>query len=200
MYASGPRGQALLSVTRDWWSVADCQKLRYENLVCDPLAEFSRLAQALEPAEPEAIRNAVAENAFERLRPRAQNQHYWRGTPGEWKRFLPVLVANEIAAAHWASFEQLDYTCEPDETVTGAQAEMYWLSLEIASLRQELLTARLQLQEQVQRHEEKLSQIEPTRELGPRAIWVARRLHRLAARIPALSAPWAWCRRSFART
>jgi hypothetical protein len=198
-YAAGPRAQALVSVTRDWWSVADCQKLRYEDLVSDPLAEFARLAAILERAEPEAIRAAVTGNSFERLKPRAQNQHYWRGTPGEWRRFLPASLARELVLACTASFELLNYTCEPDETVTGAQADLLWLSLEIAALRQELMTARLQFREQIQRHEEQLTQFEPIRELGPRSIWVARQLNRLAAAIPALSAPLVWCHRSFAR-
>ncbi len=180
-YATGPRARALLSVTRDWWGVPDCRTLHYERLVNDPRAELERLAGTLEPVAPLAIENAVDGNCFERLRPRAQNQHYWQGTPGHWKRMLPAPVAIEIALAHAPSFTLLDYACQPDENLTSAQADIYWLSLEILSLRQELSTARTQFLEATAR------QLEPVCDLGPRAIWVAQRLHSLAASYRA------WC-------
>jgi hypothetical protein len=192
-YASGPRAQALLSVTRDWWRVADCQKLRYEALVADPRAELERLARTLEPAALRAISDAVEENSFERLKPRVQNQHYWRGTPAHWRRFIPAPVARQLALVHASSFELLKYQCEPDDTLTSAQADLYWLSLEILSLRQELSTARTQFLEETG------AQLEPIRDLGPRAIWVAQRLHGVAATCRALYASLARCLRPFAR-
>jgi septal ring factor EnvC (AmiA/AmiB activator) len=83
---------------------------------------------------------------------------------------------------------------------------MYWLSLEILSLREELSITRTQLlettgrlQEVERRLDDAVAQLEPLRELGPRAVWVAQRLHALAVSYPALHSPLARCLRPFTR-
>ncbi len=98
-YALGPRAQALLSITPEWWDHADA-RVRYESLVEEPVAELAGICEALgvpplvEPAE------AVEAVSFARLREEAANQHFWQGRPGLWTELVPTAVALEIAAAY----------------------------------------------------------------------------------------------------
>ncbi|MEX2236928.1 MAG: sulfotransferase domain-containing protein [Dehalococcoidia bacterium] len=56
-----------------------------------------------------------------------ERKHYWQGTPGLWREFLPAESARTIAAAHQQSFECLGYDCDPDPNLTPAEAEANWL-------------------------------------------------------------------------
>jgi hypothetical protein len=196
-YAIGARAQALMSITRDWWRVTECSSLQYESLVSDTANVLGKLTAVLEPTAPAAIAEAIASNTLERLRPRVQNQHYWRGNPGHWQRLLPAPVAREIAAAHIANFELLNYDCDPDVMLTREQSDTNWFEMEISSLRQELSGTRKQLFEVRGRLEETearlrplaemqriVAQLEPLTALRPGAIRVARRLTNLAASHP----------------
>src|SRR5262245_52759985 len=144
-YATGARALALLAISRDWWDVADCCHLHYEAVVDDTARVLGHLTEKLEPATPDAIAEAIASNTLEQLRPRVENQHYWRGSPGHWRRLLPAAVAHDIAAAHVANFELLEYDFEPDAALTREEADTNWFAMEIASLRQELSGTRRQL-------------------------------------------------------
>jgi hypothetical protein len=196
-YATGARALALLAISRDWWHVADCCHLHYETLVDDTALVLGHLTERLEPTPPGAIAEAIASNTLEQLRPRVANQHYWRGSPGHWQRLLPAAVAREIAAAHIANFELLNYDCEPDSTLTREQADTNWFEMEIASLRQELSGTRRQLfgvRGRLEEAEARLqslaeierivAQLEPLTGLRPAAIRVARRLTAVAATHP----------------
>jgi len=211
-YAAGARARALLSISRDWWQTADCCRLQYETLVRDTAKTIEQLSEVLEPATPTAIDEAIASHTLEQLRPRVQNQHYWRGSPGHWQRLLPAAVAREIAAAHIANFEFLNYDCEPDPALTREQADTNWFAMEITALRQELSGTRRQLFEVRGRLEEAearveslldlrriVAQLEPLTGVRPAAIRVARRLTNLAARHPRMYESLARCVRPFLR-
>ncbi len=49
-YATGPRARALLSVSPAWWSAPGSLRVRYEDLVRDPLGRLAKLTRSLEHA------------------------------------------------------------------------------------------------------------------------------------------------------
>lgn len=127
-YATSPRAERLLSVSRQWWGADGVHCLRYEDLVRDPAAELARLGAAVgESAPAETIRQALSANTMESLRPTAPNRHFWRGRPGHWKTLLPAANARRIAAAHQANFDAFGYVCDPDPSLTDDQAYANWL-------------------------------------------------------------------------
>jgi hypothetical protein len=209
-YSAGPRAQALLSISRDWWSVPSCRKLRYETLVSDPQTVLHDLAGSLEQTSADAIRCAVRENTLDCLRSRVQNQHFWHGTPGHWKRLLPAPVARRIADAHKTVFETLEYLCDPDERLTLADADSNWVALEIQTLRQELSRTRTQLLDVAGRLRESEIRLEqaqadvahlaPLCELGPTTLQFAKGLQSAAVRYPRLHSLAAHWLRPFRRT
>lgn len=144
-YATGPRAQALLSTMRDWWRIATCGKLRYEGLVANPDAELHRLAHSRAHASSDVLRAAIHENSLEHLRSRVQNQHFWQGIPGHWKRLLSTIATNRIAQADRTVFETLEYVRDPDDHLTPPDANWSWFALGVQSLRKELSRTRAQL-------------------------------------------------------
>jgi hypothetical protein len=194
-YATGARASALLSISTEWSQVAGCRNIQYERLVADPDGELGRLVSSLEPVSPNTIAAARSGNSLEQLKPRVQNQHYWLGSPGHWKRFIPAPQALAIAEFHRSTFKRHGYSCEPDERLTPIQADLNWFSVEIRSLRQELSRTRSQLFDTNRRLEDAQSRLEdmqshlgPLFELGPKSIQVAQRLHETAANHPRLHA------------
>ena len=47
-YATGKRATALLRVSREWWDVPGCLRVRYEELVADPHTALGRLMDGLD--------------------------------------------------------------------------------------------------------------------------------------------------------
>lgn len=126
-YATGPRSTALLKVSREWWGSAESYKLRYEDLVQNIPSEINKLGEWLGFSLPcSVIATAIAANSIERLRTTSHNEHFWRGQPGHWKKLLPAATAHNIAQAHYASFDELGYVCEPDEHLDNIQALINW--------------------------------------------------------------------------
>jgi hypothetical protein len=126
-YATGPRASSLLSVSREWWQAPGSLQLRYEELVRDPAEALKRLGEAMDcPASGAAIAEAIATNSLDSLRKNSSNQHFWRGRPDHWRRLLTTTEALRIAYAQRASFDELDYECDPDESLSEAQADANW--------------------------------------------------------------------------
>lgn len=125
-YATGPRAQALLSVTPEWWPHADA-RLRYEDLIAHPADGIERIAQGLgaEPLVPPA--DVVAAVRFAELQREASNQHFWQGRVGLWRRLLPTDVARAIAAAQPA-VAALGYEVDADGP-TADEARARWAEL-----------------------------------------------------------------------
>jgi hypothetical protein len=156
---------------------------------------LARLVSGIEPVSAEAIQEARRGNSLESLKPRVQNQHYWLGSPGHWKRCLPAPQAKAIAEFHRSTFKLHDYCCEPDERLTPVQADLNWFAVEICSLRQELSRTRSQLfdanrrlDDEQARSDEMMFHLGPLFGLGPKSIQVARRLHETATNHPRLHA------------
>jgi len=130
-YACSRRAEALLSVSRRWWSMPGALTLAYERLVDDPLAQLARLARGLSAEAQLPFHQAVAGHTMEKLRrqnPDCQ-QHFWQGRPGLWKSLLTADVALEIAAAQWTTFVDLGYECDADRHLHPHQARANWTRL-----------------------------------------------------------------------
>jgi hypothetical protein len=133
-YATSPRAEALLGVSRDWWTVPGACQVRYEDLVADPVGALDRLASELgvEPVVP--FDEAVEAFNIDRLRDARRDQHAWRGDPNLWKMLLPAAEAQQICVAHDEAMRTLGYQCDADATLEPAQADLNWLNAEFATL------------------------------------------------------------------
>jgi hypothetical protein len=157
-YATGPRATALLSVSREWWSLPDCQTLHYESLVTNTIEELKRLTRALGTEPVTSIDAAIEATTIPNLRKLTQNNnHFWQGQANLSRKLFTSAEANTIAAAHAGSFEQFGYTCNPDPELTDVQADANWLNLVWAKLTEELHQLK-QTKQKVAALETKLSE------------------------------------------
>jgi hypothetical protein len=111
-YALGPRAAALLSVTSEWWSAPGTVKVRYEELVTDPGRALKDVMSRCGPTSRE-LGGVLERHTIDRLRPTAQNNHFWKGQPGNWRAHVPMESARRIRAAHTAVFDALGYDLQP---------------------------------------------------------------------------------------
>jgi len=186
-YATGPRGSALLSVSREWWPFLPSRRVRYEDLVADPQGELERLIGALGLAARRPIAEVLAGSDLAGLRHLhpERKHHFWKGRPGLWRSLLPVCEAGKIAEAHAASFRELGYRCDADASLDLRRADANWLQLMRASL-----------VEMDRQREELRTRLGSFEDIGPIALDVARGLRRLSLRYPRLSATVKWLIRS----
>jgi hypothetical protein len=129
-YATGPRAAALLGVSTEWWPAPECCRVRYEDLVADPVAELRRVMGFVgEPASGSLV--AAAQGAtLAGLRTRTgADHHFWQGRPGLWKLLLTAPVADMLSRAYPAYFQDIGYTCEPDQQLTPSQADANWIAM-----------------------------------------------------------------------
>lgn len=97
--------------------------VRYEDLLVDPIGEFTRLASfAGLPSAPEPIAAAVAETRFERLKARDQREgfalrgdgrsHFRVGRAGGWREALTPAQARRIEQDHGEVMARLGYALD----------------------------------------------------------------------------------------
>jgi hypothetical protein len=128
-YATGGRAAALLSVSLQWWHDPDVCRLRYEELVADPVGQLGRLLAGLGEPARRLLADVVGQATVPGLRRRFRaDHHFWQGRPGLWKTLLPTAIAQRIAAAHPDAFA-CRYTCDPDPQLTPEQADANWVAL-----------------------------------------------------------------------
>lgn len=125
-YALSFGAENLLSVTYQWWFDEETIKLRYEELVADPVAEVNKLAERLN-VSAQLMPDALATNSFEVFKA-TSNRHGWQGRPGLWRELIPFQNAAAIFARHQRIFEGLRYTVEPTE-LTRERADERWTEL-----------------------------------------------------------------------
>lgn len=128
-YAISRRANALLSVSREWWNSPGSFNVRYEDLVRAPHANVKRLVHLLGPVEPGRIDESIEACAIDRLRNPDNAPHFWQGQPGLWKSLLTADEALRIAAAHADVFSLFGYRCDPDLSLSPAQADANWAFL-----------------------------------------------------------------------
>jgi hypothetical protein len=204
-YATGPRGRAMLSVSPEWWADPEALRLRYEDLVGDTAGGLRRLAAALKLKPVRPVEEAVADCSLERLRgsqPLAQTQrHFWLGQPGLWRRLFCVEEARRLHDAHAAVFSTLGYSCDPDPSLTPAQADANWIGLiepeRVEDLR-ETRAVRLELAAARGEREELARQLADARRWGhaleSELLGLRREHEELRQRLTGLEAlgPFAW--------
>jgi hypothetical protein len=138
-YASGPRAAALLAVSRQWWNFPGAFRVRFEELVANPVQELTVIVQALGQPVRLPLADAVAATTIPKLRIQTRcNHHFWQGNPGLWKRLLPAGPAECIAAAHRQVLDELGYDCEPDLQLDEHQADANWIDLNRPELQDRL--------------------------------------------------------------
>lgn len=148
-YATSPRAQALLDVSAQWWTAPGCHRIRYEELVQNPVQTLSQLARKFRVPPSVSIEDSVEANKLERLqsteRQRGQipARHFWQGKPGLWKNLFSADAANRIAQAHGKVFSTLGYSCNPDPAMDESTAARNWLSLGSTDMQKASFSQRL---------------------------------------------------------
>ncbi len=126
-YAQSGRAAALLSVTPEWWVDPAVLRVRYEDLVGDPVGQLERLVEMIGVVPHRSMRAAIDSCRIEKLRPTFPNQHFWRGQPGLWRALVLAGHARAIADFHRDTFQALGYGCEPDPHLSERAARRNWL-------------------------------------------------------------------------
>ncbi len=129
-FATGPRGRALLSVSRAWWNDPASLKVHYEDLVRETVATLDRLALGIGVEPVRTATEARSTCSIEKLRSQNKTHHFWQGSPGHWRRFLTAAEAQAIAAAHPECFADLGYAADFDPTLNAADADANWRRVE----------------------------------------------------------------------
>ncbi len=125
-YARSGRAAALLSLTPEWWADPHVVRVRYEDLVADPVGELDRLVGITGVLRRGSTEGAVDRSRIERLRPTCPNQHFWRGQPGLWRSLLLPDHARAIVRSHAPVFGALGYDCDPDPGLSEWSARDNW--------------------------------------------------------------------------
>jgi hypothetical protein len=129
-YTTGKRATALLAVSREWWTVPGCLRIRYEELAADPHAALGRLMDGLAMTPRASIDGALAATTIPKLRDLTNcPHHFWQGRVGLWRSLLPAPEAYAIAKSQSDSFSELGYACNPDPNLQGAEADANWIEL-----------------------------------------------------------------------
>ena len=222
-YAASNRATALLRVSREWWAVPDCLRVRYEELVADPGRALDQLADDLGVVPRWSVDAALDATTLPKLRDLTHcPHHFWQGRPGLWRSLLPPAEARAIVQAQPSCFSALAYAGDADPELQGRQADANWIELvgadlareiqNLGSLKQQLeasqrLTEELQaklrasqhtcadlqrgfgasqqaLQELTNQWERGRVVLERVKDIGPLALGIAARLHRLALHYP----------------
>ncbi len=139
-YATGPRARAILGVSAQWWTAADVCRVRFEDLVRNPLAQLTGLLAALGVDSRQSLAEIVAESNAEGMRSLSVGMSYfvWQAQCGLWKQLLTAPAARRICDAHQDLMKSLGYVCDPDESLLPADAEHTWRRLEIGAVKRTL--------------------------------------------------------------
>jgi hypothetical protein len=190
-YCCGPRARALLEISREWWHDSACLKVRYEDLITDPLVEMRRLTRALgvEPRLP--LEEAIAASTLNELRQQFPDRkyHFWQGQPGLWRNLLTSAETERIVATQADFFAAPAYLADADPMLTGTEADANWRTLtgidadEDAALAT-LQTALFEVKRDLNRTRNQLAALE---ELGPTALNLARCIKQWTIRFPSLA-------------
>lgn len=127
-FAAGPASRELLSISPGWWQTDRVLRLRFEELVADPVGTLEGVCFELALPAQVPLTNVVAANTIAALRRRHEGRsfHFWQGRPGMWRSLLPAPLAEELARFHADSFRTLGYACRPDQSLTVERARRRW--------------------------------------------------------------------------
>ncbi|MBI3837545.1 MAG: sulfotransferase domain-containing protein [Planctomycetia bacterium] len=153
-YATGPRAKALLGVSVEWWQARDVCRVRYEDLVRDTAGQLAGSLATLGASARKPLSEVAAKATPEEMRVLSVDMlyHVWQAQPGLWKRFLTAPEARRICEAHQDVLKILGYTCDPDESLTSAEAQLTWERFDAAALKRNLFGVKRALREAEARH------------------------------------------------
>lgn len=106
-YATSWGAENLLSISYQWCHEPEVIRVRYEDLVYDPVTVFEHLITQLGGSTDE-LKSALNASRFEVFQA-TPNRHGWQGTPNLWQQLLPPFSARCIRQRHRAVFEKLGY-------------------------------------------------------------------------------------------
>jgi hypothetical protein len=121
-YCLSDGAAALLAVSADWWSPASL-RLRYEDVVADPIGELQPIVEHL-GGSGDKLGKAIAKYSLEGMR-ELYGQHGWRADPGHWKHLVPTVAAVRIYLRHRSVFRALGYRM-PVSCRTANSAVQNW--------------------------------------------------------------------------
>jgi hypothetical protein len=124
-YCLSDGAAALLTVSADWWSAASL-RLRYEDVVADPIGELRPITEHLGGRE-DNLRGAIAKYSLEGMR-ELHGQHGWRADPGHWKHLVSTFAAVRIYLRHRSVFRKLGYGM-PVSGTTANSAARNWTAM-----------------------------------------------------------------------
>jgi hypothetical protein len=127
-YATSWGAENLLSISYQWWHEPAALRIRYEELVRDPIGRFSAIAKAFD-GKTEKLQPILQEISFEKFRA-TPNRHGWQGQPGLWGRLIPTFTALNIYLYHRRIFDALGYPL-PLSLTTLAHAKRSWERLKV---------------------------------------------------------------------
>jgi SAM-dependent methyltransferase len=111
--------------------------LRYEDLVHNPRVNLERLIDELSWPIRTTIAQAATETSIPKLRAATNNDnHFWIGRPGLWRKFLPAVRVERIERAHAETFRTRNYACDADPTLDDRAADANWIETVWAGLAQ----------------------------------------------------------------
>ncbi|HEV3121533.1 MAG TPA: sulfotransferase domain-containing protein [Isosphaeraceae bacterium] len=127
----------MLPITSQWWQAPFTLRVRYEDLVRDPVTALAQLCARISLEQKQSIEDAVAATTMPKLRATYADYHFhfWQGRPGHWKALLTAQAAHRIAAARPDMFQALGYECDPDLELTPVEADLNWYRVEYESMR-----------------------------------------------------------------
>jgi len=122
-YATSWGAENLLSISYQWWHDPETLRIRYEDLVEDPKANFNTIVKVLD-GSTDTLEPILQEINFEKFRA-TPNRHGWQGQPGLWRRLIPTITALKIYAYHRRVFNTLGYP-PPFSLITPTNANRNW--------------------------------------------------------------------------
>ncbi|WP_169973049.1 sulfotransferase family protein [Tautonia rosea] len=153
-YAGIAHPGSVLSFSPAWWDRPGVLRLRYEELVANPVQRLEALAIRIDQRIVRPPQEVIGYFTIDARRSNLKvwQYHFGLGRPGIWRELIPAELARSIADHQRKTFEVLGYLCDPDPLLDELQAERNWYRLQtqlltrhLADERQRLRDARAQL-------------------------------------------------------
>jgi hypothetical protein len=158
-YATGPRAKALLRISAEWWQACNVCRVRYEDLVADTLSQLANILATLGLSARKPLREVAAKATPENMRGLSVDMlyHVWQAQAGLWKRLLTSREVGPICETHQDVLKILGYTCQADESLKSADAQLAWERFDAAALKRNLYGVKKALQTAEARHHQDLA-------------------------------------------
>jgi len=174
-YCQGPRASVLLGLSKEWWLIPACLRIRYEDLVEDTSRAVTGLTAVLAGTLKRPLHDVIAGASLEKLRASTRrHHHFWQGKVDGWRRFFTAREATLLREIHHSLCTELAYDCAADPDLSGQEADENWIRLAWSRLADKIQNVRI-LEDIVPKLEAKLSAaLEESRNLCERLETVER--------------------------